>query len=251
MRSVVAVFGVIALLSSGCCTCRYDSVAASHPAEPDDGGIPNTRRKIYTVLVNGEDIFGFADFTKVRDELTRSGFPMVYTGELFHAGPIERSVRDVHAREPDSRFVVVGFGYGASVADQLAARLVTNGIPVDAVIALSPLDRTSANTVAGFKRLKFLPNGSAVSTAESDPETTHIPAVNHLQLPTHPVVVAAILDEMKASAARVIMSDESPQYRPLLDDPAPIPAVVHGRPEPEGPLVRKQVPTGQLTGRTK
>jgi hypothetical protein len=254
-RLLVAGFAVWAVSSVGCATCRYHACEPALRHEPceDDPILP--KHKTYAVLVNGGDVLGIGKFAKMQHRLNEAGFAMAYYGQVFHGGMIERELRDVFCRDADTRFVIVGYGEGTAVAESLAGRLTAGGLPVDAVVHLAPV-RTSVSVSSppSVKRLVFYPEGATTIGSVPDADGTVLPGVGHYDVPSHPVVVSAVLNLMRESAGRVPVSDATQTYLPILDDPAPIPnIIVESAPTETTPLTppRKKQPTADLTGRVK
>lgn len=253
-RLLAAGLAVWAVSSIGCTACRYNACEPALHHEPCESDPILPKHKTYAVLVNGGDVLGFGKFAKMQHRLNEAGFAMVYYGQVYHGGMIERELRDVFCRDSDTRFIIVGYGEGATVAESLAGRLTSGGLPVDAVVHLAPV-RTSVRVScpSSVKRLVFYPEGANAIGSVPDADGTVLPGVGHYDVPSHPVVVSAVLNLMRESAGRVPVSDVTPTYLPIVEDPAPIPnVIVESAPSEKEPLIsRKKQPTADLTGRVK
>jgi hypothetical protein len=253
-RLLAAGLAVWAVSSVGCTTCRYHACEPALRHEPCEEDPILPKHKTYAVLVNGGDVLGFGKFAKMQHRLNEAGFAMVYYGQVYHGGMIERELRDVFGRDADTRFVIVGYGEGAAVAESLASRLTAGGLPVDAVVHLAPVRTSvSVSSPSSVKRLVFYPEGATTIGSVPDADGTVLPGIGHYDVPLHPVVVSAVLNLMRDSAGRVPVNNETPTYMPILDDPAPIPAVIMelAPTETVPPAPRKKLPTADLTGRVK
>jgi hypothetical protein len=246
-------------------TCHHTAFADYHAAarEPKPGPARCQRDRVHVFVFNGNDPVALGDLTGLRDQLNACGYLKVNYGQLFHGGTFEAEARAVRCADPDARFVVVGYSFGAGTAEGMASRLAASGVPIDGLVEIAPVYlpwSASPVPVAGVARRVV------VTPARIDPEVAfgaevvRVPGTGHFSVPTHPATARAVLDLLDAAAARVPVDPEPPLSLPLIDDPAPIPWVAEptGKPTPATPEITPITPIpprprkpveGDLTGR--
>lgn len=213
-------------LGAGCTHCCHKAHDLALSVECDD--LPACQRaKVYAVLVNGFDPLHFGRIEKLGAELNRSGFAKVYTVEFHHAAFVESEVRKIRCEQPHARFVIVGYSHGAGVAQSMAAKLSLEGVPVDALVELTPaylpwetghdLSRVGRHVVIGRER-------QATKCGRVNTESLVLPGIGTYSVATNPVTIQTVRDILMASTGNV-PPDEGPFFPslPLHDDPAPLP----------------------------
>src|SRR5262245_16914359 len=116
-------FGLVAPvgLISGCLG-QHHPVAAP-PAEPAAIAAPlpqACKTHVYVFMVHGLDPFDYADLAGLRAHLNSLGYIKTYHGQLYHAPYFAREMRRLHSEDPDARFALMGFSFGANMARNLA-----------------------------------------------------------------------------------------------------------------------------------
>jgi hypothetical protein len=187
----------MALISSGCVTCCHESAKAILEAGPTCDVPHCDRQKAYAVFIDGVNPFGLC---LLRDRLAENGFAKVYCGNMAHAGWFKREIVRVHADDPSTRFVIVGYEMGCSDANGIAADVMEAGVPVDAVILVAPVATRSMRSCPARRIL--------VTCGYDVPETPHserctVCDANPFTLPTHATTVGLVLNVLKESASRV------------------------------------------------
>ena len=237
--------GVVAAIwagATGCTTCHNRALETSLSPIVECEASSLQRNRVHTFIVNGDDPLGFGSFPLLPERLNANGYAMIHTGQVFHGSTFEAEIRRLHRCEPESRFVLVGGGFGAGTVDGIARRLAADAIPVDGVVLVAPLylDSPPSNP-SGPRRVVINPlSASSDETAE----VYRAPGVNRFSLPGHPVVEAMVLDMLRASAMQVSIVETAVAVLPLQDDPAPLPTLT-----PDAP--RKAPVQGELVGRPK
>lgn len=237
-RATVTLAVVVGLIGlGGCASLRYQvqplasedlvAVLATHP---------EARAHVYTFLINGNDPLLLGNLVAVQAELFRWGFPHTWYGEMYHVSQFEREIHDIHRRDPDARFVLVGFSYGGMYAQRLARRLARDGIHVSRLILLDAFGvDEAADSPEGFHGRTINFSGEwhfqNVHVIE-DGENIQIPEYYHFAIPTHASVLHQLSEELAAVAqdvpvllpARAEMFPASPVPRPHAPDPPPLPS---------------------------
>jgi len=195
--------GVAVLLAgtgSGCATCCHQACKPVLTAGPQCELPLGNRQRAYAVLVNGLTPGCSAGLEGLRDKLAAQGFPKVYYGQVCHAAWLAREMRQVHACEPDARFVVVGYDIGGTAAARIAQDAADDGLAVDALVLLDPVgDRDPGDCKVRTIRVC----GGSGAAAVLNAETVSIPGAGHFTLPTNPTTVGLVCDLMEESAGQV------------------------------------------------
>src|SRR5262245_17456352 len=78
------------------------------------------RDHVHILFVHGMDPADCANLTGVRDYVQSLGFQKTYYGQLYHTNQFKTLVRDIHQKDCDARFVLVGFSFGANMVRTIA-----------------------------------------------------------------------------------------------------------------------------------
>ena len=222
----VIVFGS----SLGCVTpCHKANSLALAPECFDDTSTLIERNRVQIFIINGNDPFPIESLVAVRKKINASGFAKVSTGGLLYVPYFESVIRKLHREEPETKIILLGYGFGVSSADGLAKKLVSQSIPIDTVIAMAPRVLPGFETVPdpSVNRVKIL---EPASTAEDDPATSQIVGIVTAALQSMPSVEATPLSALV-----------------MIDDPAPLPT----RQVEVVQIPLKKTVTGTLTVRPK
>ena len=191
------------------------------------------RAGVYVFMVNGNDPLSCANLKGVRDFLTRLGFVKAYCGEIAHEGWMAEELVCINRDLPGSRFVVVGFEYGADSARRIVQAGLNKGATIDMLLYLEPkgslynvplVDEGVRRTVL-VQNDRWLTKPAPVDNAEIITVCT----ASRYGVPTHPEVLDLLLSELTQIAHTVPIVIYAPEgVPPLLDETAPPP-----RPIPE------------------
>ncbi len=88
----------------------------------------------YCFFFNGVDPGNLGNFYGLSQFVKSYGYPQVYFGQMTHGNYYLRKIREIHANDPQARFVLVGFSGGTYVIRNMANTLRTEGIFVDLLV---------------------------------------------------------------------------------------------------------------------
>jgi hypothetical protein len=221
------------LLGSPGCLCGLHHLDAPPPAlaEPCQALPKCARDHVYVFLVHGIDPLDCANLEGLRDYIRQLGFHQTYYGQLYHTGYFRKEVHRIHADDPNARFVLIGFSFGANAVRDLAHALHAEGVNVDLLVYLggNTLHNTPHDQPENAGRLvNVLAHGSVWDGDTLDrAENIQIGDVWHFGSPTHPATVQALAHELAAVAATVPVTapepapeaETAPMPRPLTAPP--------------------------------
>jgi hypothetical protein len=211
---------------AGCTHCCHKAYDLALSAEDCDGLPACQRAKVYAVLVNGFDPLHLGHIDKLGAELNRLGFAKVYTVEFHHAAFVESEVRKIRCEQPDARFVFVGYAHGAGVAESVASKLSHEGVPIDALVELTPayLPWAEGHDLSRVGRHVVIGRECQAACGRANTQVLSLPGVGPYSVATNPVTIQTVRDILTTSTAHVPI-EEGPLFPmlPLNDDPAPLP----------------------------
>jgi pimeloyl-ACP methyl ester carboxylesterase len=226
---LVAVVLATTFGAAGCTTCNYQANAITLSPEECPGSCAAQRNGVTVFLINGIDVLDIGGMSKLRDRLNEAGFSQVYYGSTVNCGHFAREMKRIAKDDPETRFVIVGYGTGTGDAADLARQAGVNLVRVDTVILLDP---------SGVDPAAIVPVEAGVRVIQSDgwkndalhprAEVTTLSGVGHFELPSHAATAGCVLEVLKEAVTRVPLVEEGHLVIPLLDDPAPVPAVIPG-----------------------
>lgn len=192
--------GLLALLFSaaGCavpCAKGY-KCSLEHGPECD---LPTPcRNRVHAFMVHGLTPSTDCGLNALRMKLGENGFPMVGIGELCHFWWVKDEIECIRHNDPDARFVLLGYDYGAPVAVALARGLKEKNVPVDAVVLLDP--KGCGPDPSGVYTL-LIANGGSTACAPHSARVV-VPGATHFGLPAHSTTVAVITDLLRNIASQ-------------------------------------------------
>jgi hypothetical protein len=176
------------------------------------------RDHVYVFLVHGLDPFDLANLRGVRDYVNALGFCKTYYGQLYHRWYFEHELHRIHREDPQARFVVIGFSYGANVARCLAQSARRADIPVELLVYLggNTLENTPEDQPENVREIvNILAAGCIWNGAQMDrAQNYHVTDVFHFGSPTHPLTLEVLAREMAAVAGSV-PPEEAPPPPPM------------------------------------
>lgn len=231
MRLVFLQVVVIGLAASVGCVhidhTGYDAAircAADHPIKPA------FRSQVHLFVLNGVNPTEDVGLIRLRDEVVKSGFPMVHLAQRADADFYHREMHRLVRDQPAARFVLVGYGLSTGKACELACSAAGEGLPLDALVLLDPTggpDLIEERVQVTVIRSHHWPAGRNIAAEQ----TTECVGVGHLSLPMVPQTVAAVVGLLANSATRVEL--ESPPKLPHL----PLNEFPQPPPRPQQPVV--------------
>ena len=187
------------------------------------------RDRVHIFMIHGVDPFDWANMAGVRDYLHGLGFGKTYYGQMYHTARFEKELRRIHCEDPEARFVLIGFSFGANLVRMMANHAQEEGIPIDLLVylggnTLKNEPRDQPENVA--KIINILAAGCIWNGAWMDrAENIHVTDVFHFGSPAHPVTLEVLAREMAivarhgapldAAPAEVTTSDGWECLRPL------------------------------------
>lgn len=195
------------------------------------------RDHVHVFFVHGMDPFDCANLEGVRDYVNALGFHKTYYGQLYHTWQFEKALCEVHRADPEARFVLVGFSFGANMARNIAQEAKKDGILIDLLVYLggNTLKDTPGDQPENVCRILnvlaasgCIWNGDTMRRAEN----IEVPGVWHFGSPSHPCTLRALARELAEVAARV----------PVAAPAAPAPAWPEAAPTPRPVTSQKPAP---------
>jgi hypothetical protein len=215
------------------------------PWRPADTVPDCSKASVHVFLFDCYDPFAAGWLGEVRDHLNDLGFGKTHYGWPHHLKHFQVELGTVNAENPVARFAIIGFGYGAKAARDLAAFADAIGAPVDAVILLEPSGLDPADEVAAAANT-FVLRGVDLN----DYGPTFVP--RHFQkaeVPTHPTTLELIEREVVLMAMGVPIPPRRPAPPVILVPPMPAPRDTRPAPmelPPEWQFLRVRAPWLQL-----
>jgi hypothetical protein len=189
------------------------------------------RDHVYIFLIHGMDPFDWANLTGVRQYLHEQGFHRTYYGQLYHTSFFCKEVRRIHQEDPEARFVLIGFSFGANMARNVAQDVKNDGIDIDLLLYLggNTLENTPRDRPENAQRLvNVLAHGYIWNgTQFDDGENINLEDVWHFGSPTHPRTLEVLTRDLVEIASSVpIIETVQPDKKGSPDDePTPRPVM--------------------------
>jgi hypothetical protein len=207
-----------------------------HPVQPLEANLVEpchmvpkcSRDHVYIFLVHGMDPLDYANLTGLRNYLQELGFHKTYYGQLYHTAYFDREISKVHQEDPEARFVLIGFSFGANMVRTLAQSARTQGIPIDLLVYLGgntlknvPRDQPeNCGRIINILASGAIWHGDTMEAAQN----ISVPDVWHFGSPTHRATLEALAREL-AQVAAAVPSAPPPDYRePSQPPPETAPA---------------------------
>jgi hypothetical protein len=192
------------------------------------------RAGVCVFLVNGCDPFECANLRGVGEYLGKLGFVKTYFGQIYHADAMLDEIHRLRASNPEWRFIVVGYEYGAGTARHVAQVAANDGANIDILLLLEPKCLTRlVPPDQSVSRYVVVRAGSiwGADAPVDDAESMNLSKVSRFGVPTHPAVLELIADVAVQSAQMVpIRQMKIEAFPQILDDPAPSPRPLVRRP---------------------
>jgi hypothetical protein len=176
--------------------------------------IPSCQReRVYVFFVNGLDPLHRGKLDQTREYVERLGFARTYLGEMYDCRDFENEIRRIHREQPDARFVLVGFSFGANLVKVMAHALEADGIDIDllAYIGGDTLQNTSEYRPAKTHRIlnvtgrgcPWLLGGLVFDGVDIDgADNLRLAEAGHYEVPTDPKTLELLACGLGEVAAR-------------------------------------------------
>ncbi len=186
------------------------------------------RNHVHVFFIHGMDPCDWANLAGVRDYVQALGYIKTHYGQLYHVWQFEDELRQIHREDPDARFVLIGFSFGANMVRNLANDANEEHVPIDLLIYLGgntlkdcPEDKPeNALHIVNILATGCVWNGDHLEGADN----LNYGDVWHFGSPTHPKTLDVLAEELVKVAARVpVVVKEPPPWRPAEEAPTPRP----------------------------
>ncbi len=191
------------------------------------------RNRVHVFLIHGMDPLDLANLNGLTEYIQALGYIKTHYGQLYHLWEFKNELRRVHKEDPEARFVLIGFSFGANMVRQLANAVKDEGIVIDLLVYLggNTLENTPPNQPDHVVHIvNILAAGCIWNGAQMDrADNLHFTNVWHFGSPTHPGTRKVLARELAVVARRV------PVEKVLPPPPPPSPGLEEApRPRPCG-----------------
>jgi hypothetical protein len=234
-RGLSAGLLVAGLLAAPGCLCFVHPIDPACPelAEPCRMLPKCARDHVHVVFVHGMDPADCANLSGVRDYVNSLGFQKTYFGQLYHVWQFEKLVREIHQKDCDARFVLVGFSFGANVVRNVALAAAEDGISIDLLVYLggNTLKNTPKDQPENVKRIVNILaqgciwNGDTMDRAEN----VQVRGRWHFGSPSHPFTLQVLAQDLAEIASSVPIPAPVEPHMPPWDEPLPRPRKLESR----------------------
>jgi hypothetical protein len=207
---------------------------------PADDLTPESKNCVYVFLFNGHDPLGYCNMAGIRNYLHDIGFVKTYYGQAAHLSYFAAKMRELNRHCPESRFVIVGFDYGAETAQDLAVEAKKAGIPIELLVYLEP-----QGTVPVYDPLAnqvFTVRGKGPLFGSTDVigagDEVILEGISKAHVPTHPETLALLERELTLLAMTIGFPPHIVEEPKPLVDPIPAPREKNPRPKAIPPVWR-------------
>lgn len=232
-RTMALALAAAALAAApGCLSFIHPVASASPEKAAASEALPNAcRNHVHVFFVHGLDPLDAANLSGVSAYVNSLGYLKTHYGQLYHTWQFRDEIRVIHHEDPDARFVLVGFSFGANMVRNICQAVKEDGITVDLLVYLGgntlsdcPRDKPENVThIVNILATGCIWNGDHLDGADN----MHYTDVWHFGSPSHLHTLDVLAEELPAVAARV-------------------PYVVrHREPTEVGPFPRKMSPSGE------
>jgi hypothetical protein len=215
--------------SAGCLTfCHPIEPVTVEKAAPCRDLPVGCRNHVYVFFIHGLDPLDFANLEGVRDYVQSLGFIKTYYGQLYHFWYFKKELRRIHDQDPEARFALVGFSFGANMVRDLANAGKEAGVTIDLLVYLggNTLENTPPNRPEHVgKIVNILATGWIWNGANLDgAENLEYDDVWHFGSPSHRHTLEILARELAVVAQRVPVVDHPlPPLPPTEPTPRPAP----------------------------
>jgi len=182
------------------------------------------RDHVYVFIIHGMDPLDFANLEGLCKYMHDLGFNNTYYGQLYHTWQIEKDIRRIYHEDPEARFALIGFSFGANMVRSVTQHVNNEGIRIDLLVYLGgntldnvPADRPdNTGQIVNILASGCIWNGAWLDDAINEHETD----VWHFGSPTHPRTLQ-ILNEQLIVVASTVPVPAEPTKIPSTPEPTP------------------------------
>ena len=207
-------------LSGGCLSfCHPTGEPSREQIAACNSVPPCCRNHVYVFFVNGIDPLACANLCGVRSYVQSLGFIKAYYGQFYHAGAFAKEIRRLHHDDPNARFVLVGYSYGANKVEELSHALRPDGIVVDLIVCLGDASARKTDNVGRVIHVQATGWGESGSCPNDGYHVT-CADVSAFGSAAHQNTLEMLAHELTMVAALVPIDDP---HAPVLPEPIPVP----------------------------
>jgi hypothetical protein len=227
--SVVALAALCLATGQGCLSFVHSLDLPPKEQIAQGESIPApSRNHVHVFLIHGMDPMDLANLNGVTEYIQQLGYIKTHYGQLYHLWEFKKEMRRVHKEDPQARFVLIGFSFGANMVRELANAVKDEGILIDLLIYLggNTLENTPETQpdhvvhIANILAAGCIWNGTTMDRADN----IHYTNVWHFGSPTHPRTRELLARELAVVALRVPYVEKAPPPLPQeLEEEVPMP----------------------------
>jgi len=185
------------------------------------------RNHVYVFFVHGMDPLDCANLRGLRDYVQSLGFIKTYYGQMYHTMYFANEIRRIHLEDPDARFVLTGFSFGANMVRDICHSVAVDDIHIDLLVYLGgntlhnvPEDRPdNVGQIVNILATGAIWNGDTLDGAIN----VNYADVYHFGSPTHPETLMLLTEELAKVAVRVpLVVKEPPPFEDEELTPRPV-----------------------------
>jgi hypothetical protein len=162
---------------------------------------------VYVFFIHGVDPLDIANLRGVHDYVQSLGFIKTYYGQLYHTPYFVKEIRRLHQEDPDARFALVGFSFGANMVRDMAQAVKSDGVSIDLMVYLGgntlenrPDDKPeNVVSLVNILATGWVWNGDHIDGAAN----VSYDDVWHFGSPSHLHTLKTLAEELATVAARV------------------------------------------------
>jgi pimeloyl-ACP methyl ester carboxylesterase len=186
-----------------------------------------SRNHVHVFLIHGMDPFDLANLNGLTEYIQQLGYIKTHYGQMYHLWEFKKEMRKVHEQDPQARFVLIGFSFGANLARELANAVKEEGILIDLLVylggnTLENDEKTQPPHVVHIVNILAagcIWNGTTMDRADN----RHFTNVWHFGSPTHPKTREILANELAVVAARVPYVEKVPPLPLEYENEIPMP----------------------------
>ncbi len=244
---------LLLLGTTGCMSFLHpiDPVKPEKSAECKEVPLP-CRHHVHVFFIHGMDPLDFANMEGLSEYVQSLGFIKTHYGQLYHLWQFKKEMRAIAKADPEARFVLVGFSFGANAVRDLANAVKKDGVTIDLLVYLggNTLENTPPNRPEHVLRIVnilahgWVWNGTVLDGAEN----MNYNNVWHFGSPTHLQTLDVLARELPVVARRVTLTVyEGPAELPSGPTPHPVAAPQANAPRDEWDFLKPE-PTALTVG---
>jgi hypothetical protein len=215
-RIVFALIGLALLSCQAGCLAYLNPVPALNSADRNSCQAfhETDRDRVHVFFINGLDPLDKGNLVGLSERVRELGFQHVTFGQMYSVPGIRREIVQIHRQDPQAKFVLVGFSFGANLVRVLTDEVQAEGIPIDLLVYLggdtltnSPEDRpTNARHIVNITAegcvwlfAGLIWNGEDIDGAEN----LRLQGVDHFHIPTN----ERVLEMLRVDLMEVVGSE--------------------------------------------